>query len=371
MCENGVFLKYLAKKYSQWHLSQLKFCKANYTKKRTIPTTITKTNDRSKMKIGRNSDLLNSWEQPEPLRWNNTVEENDIESYHGFIDNDGLDFGHCCSCPDAKNEEIASNVIDDVTCFACKEVPSPENNKRFLCEDNQHPLCKECSKKACLCDSKVSAKSSKIMEKLVKLMPWYCRNYAFGCQESFKCKHALKKHERHGRPIFNCKVGGCKMKTCSDLDVNIHFDEEHVNTGCESLFECSSAMRIPRELKCDLKTNYLLHVCKTKTDGWIFPVEVDKPSKFFISGKYKDGSLRLWLQILCSSEDAKRYEYSLTALAKAGKFSYEGKLSSCEVEEDPRYNDTIGNKSGLFLSKQVLESCENDRLIISLTIKYL
>lgn len=305
----------------------------------------------------------------------NSFNANDVGSEKGSIcyenDSDSESDAESSWKYDLNEEDLSSSdVIRHVQCAACSEVPRPENIKRFLCQDNQHPLCEECSKKGCNCASIVSSVPSKLMQNLVQLMPWYCKNYKYGCRATFRSTIALSKHESNqgsGNTIFNCFVGGCRVKSCSVLGVIHHFSKHGILEVAQMKRSIWSSGQLNNILDLPIR------ICKAEENRWLLPRPLVTPpsfkSKFFLSGSYQEGCLRIWLQILGTCEDAKKYGYSITAKSKTGKFSYEGMPSPCEMKEDPRYNIQIGNQCGLFISKQVLESCEKGRLALHITMK--
>ena len=104
-------------------------------------------------------------------------------------------------------------IIDQIQCYRCKKVPSPnDENLRYACQ-NSHYLCENCKESKCRCGSTIalnvpSGIYALMLENLD--LPWFCRYHPKGCEEIFE-KADLQDHEEACifRPVTCFYYGEC------------------------------------------------------------------------------------------------------------------------------------------------------------------
>ena len=206
-------------------------------------------------------------------------------------------------------------LIPDLQCHNCKNVPGPDGNKknRYSCIDAAHTLCEE-HRNICLCGSKVVKIPSSVIANLLQNLPWMCQNYRNGCREIKMNVEDLDQHldqciyRQAFCPNFRCEDGGkvifkdvvCHLKTC----LGEPFEEEKMSNGKG---EANNFLVL-------FDTNEF-----SLTDGgYWFPSKMTSVcgAVFFTSGCVTNETVYIWIRLLGSSDEAKKYSCTYSIKSK-------------------------------------------------------
>ena len=205
--------------------------------------------------------------------------------------------------------ESLENVIETLQCYNCKSIPGlGEGEKdRFSCFNESHQLCKDCKNK-CKCGSEVGKNPNPILRKMLEDSPMYCPHYKTGCRQVFLKTENLEDH-RMGcifRPVY-CPLIICKEKV---LFVNIleHLNERHFHL-IEYVKSSTSTIDIENK-KCLI--NLLVSNVIYNTGGWIHgKIDLIDGVDFYLVGKVVSNIWHVWIYIVGSPLEAKKYSYTL------------------------------------------------------------
>ena len=225
----------------------------------------------------------------------------------------------------SKCEELLK-LIPELQCHKCKNVPGPTQKDRYSCTNAAHTLCEE-HKIKCPCGSKVGKSPSPVISKLLQNLPWMCKNYKMGCREIKMNVEDLDHHQRKCvyREVY-CPEIVCKKEKVLFKDILIH------------LKKC---IKIPifEEKMSNKEAN------KFDFDVWIDPgLELENedswaPSKmtstcggvFFSSVYVKNETLYVWICLLGSSDEAKKFSVTYSMKNKLGEiFVYTGPVHTLD-----------------------------------------
>ena len=253
-------------------------------------------------------------------------------------------------------------LIPDLQCHNCKNVPGPNGNKknRYSCIDAAHTLCEQ-HKNECLCGSKVVKIPSPVIANILQNLPWMCQNYRNGCREIKMNVEDLDQHQdqciyRHAFcPNFRCEEGGkvifkdvvCHLKTC----LGEPFEDEKMSNGKG-------------------EANSFLVLFDT---GYLFPIKLTSVcgAVFFTSGCFVNETVCIWIRLLGSSDEAKKYSCTYSIKSKIGneKFIYSGPVHTLDKD----HYDIIASGSLLMIGVDAVKRSLNDekKLQVEITIRNL
>jgi len=266
----------------------------------------------------------------------------------------------------SKHEELLQ-LIPDLQCHVCKNVPGPSRNEmnRYSCTKAAHTLCEEHNTE-CVCGSNVGESPSPVIAKLLKNLPWMCQNYKTGCLESKVSVEDLKHHQEICiyRQVL-CLNCGCNeegevlfkdlidhLEVCMEEPIAV---ENMLNGDANNFLVL---VGIHEEIGDD---DYWLSSKMTSTCGAVF----------FTSGYVRNETVYLWLWLLGSSEQAKKYRctYSIKNEMRNENFIYSGPVHTL----DKRYEDIIASGSLLVIGVEAAKRSRTDekKLEVEITIKNL
>ena len=268
-------------------------------------------------------------------------------------------------------------LIPDLQCHNCKNVPGPNGNQknRYSCIDAAHTLCEE-HRNECLCGSKVVKIPSPVIANLLQNLPWMCQNYRNGCREIKMNVEDLDQHQdqciyrQAFCPNFECEDDGkvifkdvlCHLKTC----LGEPFEEEKMSNGKANnflvLFD-TNEFSLTRE---DGDTSSLID------GGYWFPSKMSVcGAVFFTSGCVLNETVYIWIRLLGSSDEAKKYSCTYSIKSKIGneKFIYSGPVHTLDKND----YDTIASGSLLMIGVDAAKRSLNDekKLQVEITIRNL
>ena len=260
-------------------------------------------------------------------------------------------------------------LIPDLQCHNCKNVPGPNGNQknRYTCIDAAHTLCEE-HRNECLCGSKVVKIPSPVIANLIQNLPWMCQNYRNGCREIKMNVEDLDQHQdqciyrQAFCPNFWCEDGGkvifkdvvCHLKTC----LGEPFEEEKMSNGKGGA------------------NNFLVLFDTTEfslTDGgnW-FPSKMTSVTGavFFTSGCVLNKTVYIWIRLLGSSDEAKKFSCAFSITNEIGeKFNYSGPVHTLDTQP----KDVIASGSLFIMKVNAVKRSLNEgkELAVEFTIRNL
>ena len=266
----------------------------------------------------------------------------------------------------SKRQELLG-LISELQCHVCKDVPGPNGNKknRYSCIKAAHTLCEE-HKTKCACGSKVVEIPSPVIAKLLMNLPWMCQNYKTGCRESKGNVEDLEDHQ--GICIY--KEVFCPNVDC-DEEGKILFKDviDHLEVCLENPIN-------EKEMSNGEANNFLVIFNtneKFKDGDYWSPTKMISTcgAVFFTSGYVKNETVYFWLNLLGSSDEAKKYACTSSIKNKNGieKFIYSGLVHTL----DKGYEDIISSGSLLTIGVDAAKSSLNDKknLEVEITIRNL
>lgn len=237
--------------------------------------------------------------------------------------------------------EPFEELLVEIQCYSCKDLPRPRYNMRYKCIDKGHSLCSECKgldleeePMKCPCGSEISSKNCKLVQKLMKTTPWYCRNFKHGCREMFQVEREFNHHQ------LECiyRELRCCYRNCNKellfKDFSDHFSECRPNA--HRTYNVAK-----KSISFLVKKPELMFFHRST----FRPIRFDVfESSFFLITVEENGYYRLWMLALSSSPDVlKNYEWNLK-ITGAGKekFAYSGE----PFPIDKHYRDVLKGDDG-------------------------
>ena len=266
----------------------------------------------------------------------------------------------------SKRQEL-SGLISELQCHVCKDVPGPNGNKknRYSCIKAAHTLCEE-HKTKCACGSKVVEIPSPVIAKLLMNLPWMCQNYKTGCREIRGNVEDLEDHQ----VICIYKQVFCPNVDCEEVGKILFKDViDHLEVCLENPIN-------EKEMSNGEANNFLVIFNtneKFKDGDYWSPTEMISTcgAVFFTSGYVKNETVYFWLNLLGSSDEAKKYACTSSIKNKNGieKFIYCGLVHTL----DKGYEDIISSGSLLTIGVDAAKSSLNDKknLEVEITIRNL
>ena len=273
----------------------------------------------------------------------------------------------------SKRQELLG-LISELQCHVCKDVPGPNGNKRnrYSCIKAAHTLCEE-HKTKCACGSKVGESPSPVIAKFLMNLPWMCQNYKTGCLESKVNVEDLEDHQGICiyRQVF-CPNVDCILYRHIDCEEEgkILFKDviDHLKVCLEDPIE--------QEMSNEKENNFLVIFGTNEEfkDG-----EHWSPTKMistcgavlFTSGYVKNETVYFWLNLLGSSDEAKKYACTSSIKNENGieKFIYCGLVHTL----DKGYKDIISSGALLTIGVDAAKRSLNDEknLEVEITIRNL
>ena len=135
------------------------------------------------------------------------------------------------------NKEVARQLILDLKCSVCKDVPGffGVRRNRYVCSKGCHLVCEDCKSGDCSCGSKAFSDGPvEFVENILKKSQWhYCCYFKNGCQDMLGAQ-SLEDHQKSC--IFReivCLENDCK-KQILFKDYIDHVDSEHKDWNNEA-----------------------------------------------------------------------------------------------------------------------------------------
>ena len=230
-------------------------------------------------------------------------------------------------------------------CFRCKVPPGPGTGKdRYLCWQNNHPLCVRCKDFWCPCGSRLSPskKPCEFIAKTIDMFPWFhCYYYENGCRE------LLEEAEYHNHSK-NCvfREVYCPHLKCEKhpilIDVANHVKNEHKIDIWEA------------------QANEIVDAGYTYGDEYYFHnifvphgAKIQDGMGFYFVGYRQSGSKLsfVWIYILGSQDDAKNYECSIYLSKSKEKIAYQGPVHSI----DEHFKEIMEREDAFVIREQTLK----------------
>ena len=239
--------------------------------------------------------------------------------------------------PDSK--ELFETFRAQLQCFACKTPPGPREKKdRYLCLENNHPLCVEC-KDSCPCGSRTdnNRKPCDFLTKMMDSFPWYhCYYYEIGCREILN----KDDYEDHMKSCIyrkvNCALLFCQEKIASK-DIVEHVRVKHRDGQGPIEIE-----------KYSLK--WTRPIDKPST-VYKMPIEIVSDGMVFYAIGYKPFKISyFWLYINASESVAKNYEYTLTMSKDHNEINFKGQPHAM----DKYYGAIVENEEAFCIGESTL-----------------
>ena len=211
-----------------------------------------------------------------------------------------------------KREELLG-LISELQCHECKNVPSPTQKDRYSCTDAAHTLCEEHRTK-CPCGSLVGKSPSPVIAKLLQNLPWMCKNYKTGCRESKMDVVDLEHHQVKCiyRQVFCPDNTVCRERKVLFKDVLDHLKICLKKTVLNE--------KMPNE-----EVNKFIVLIDTglqleNDDSWAPTKMTSTCGGVFFTSKYvKNETLYIWICLLGSSDEAKKFSVTYSVKNKVGE----------------------------------------------------
>ena len=277
---------------------------------------------------------------------------------------------------DSKCRELLK-ILPELQCFKCKDVPSQDQNNRYICVNKSHNLCEK-DKAQCPCGSNVGKSPSPLIAKLLQDLPWMCNNFKSGCREIKEKTEELKKHQKVCiyRQIF-CPGLPCKEKLLF-LDVEYHLATAHKNI-----------IEIKVDYEPDKKPNSQPGTAKYKVLKWncrynsnfeqseltwgLYKITTSDGDTFFQSAYFNNFTFYTWICFFGSTDVKKVNKCDIRVTSKMREeFIYRGgPVHRLDNDRDAIIRADLTFKMGLSAAKRSLD--ENGNLnveaIVFKTIK--
>ena len=253
----------------------------------------------------------------------------------------------------SKHEELLG-LISELQCYECKNVPGPNvnQNNRYSCTDSAHTLCEE-HKNNCPCGSLVGKSPSPIMAKLLQNLPWMCQNYKNGCCESKMNREDLEHHQE--KCIYRLVV--CPNYCKEDGKVLFKDVFDHLTICMEKPIHGYKMSDVEaNKFHISFETNKF-----DLEDGesW-FPSKMTSTcgAVFFINGFIENKTVYIWICLLGSADEAKKYSCTYSVRNEIGeKFIYTGPVLTIDKGKD----DAIASGSLLIMGTSAVQRSLNKR----------
>ena len=204
--------------------------------------------------------------------------------------------------------EFLEKTIDSLQCFNCKAIPGPsdEERNRYSCINKSHQLCKQC-KELCACGSLVTEHPNPIVLDILKNLPMYCSHYSSGWRKIFDQVGNLNDHQINcfHRPVF-CPALYCQFKIAYK-NIARHLNKNHLKdferSTQESNIVYQKNMMCTLSLPGDIVNGNTLMPRK---------LELIDGVQLFLTGKATKDFLHIWIYMLESALEAKKYAYNIS-----------------------------------------------------------
>lgn len=247
----------------------------------------------------------------------------------------------------------------------CQDVPGPQGNAitpRYRClKSDLHLLCENCKKK-CRCRGKVGKLPCKLVDELLDGLPWYCKNYKYGCRQILQNVNALEFHQKECifRLVYCC-ISACNQQVIFK-DYLEHFEvcrNQIGDSGAILLKEDNAGVELKifgtgRNALAEHHRRLLKQDTRRTATG-ICPCRIDCFGEvFFLIGSVIDHHLCFMMLTLTESpERMKKYKYTLKIQAENEEYAYSGKFQLIEKKIDLLFDRQGGLMINLTKAKRI------------------
>lgn len=229
----------------------------------------------------------------------------------------------------AWKSKLLNDNIQTLKCSRCDEVPSPGSSCRYICTENVHSLCEDCKVK-CHCGSEVCKMPSPHCESLLKVLPWFCKNYKTGCREILTEVSDLEMHQKYCKfrliPCIYQGYGDCSQEVPL-VNWQEHLIKDHqVDAECLVARDCDSEDKGKLKFKrwfLDFPTKVDKEDYEDEEDFWFPSIFKGCNSENFVCMSHiKNGFLRIWVICMDAPVEAKEFVYTVSCRGKSGEEFY-------------------------------------------------
>lgn len=257
--------------------------------------------------------------------------------------------------------QLLEDLIPQLICQWCQDVPSPTNYQRFRCSKSNHSICQDCkSYKKCPnpCDSKVLDQPCSLVKSMIEYLPWYCSNYKHGCRQIFEVTQELELHQSQCvYRLVNCLELGCHEKILFKNVVE-HYQSSHV--AGSKILELQSSngifVKFSRYEPQDLTGTYWLASKLVFTQPKL-ELESGLGSGFYLVGKIGQHGIFFWVYYLGSRSEAEQHCYSIWMMSESQEHFFKGRCHSLDQDS----NAIIQQESAFMIGKQQLKAFLDDK----------
>lgn len=261
-----------------------------------------------------------------------------------------------------EEEEIKRKYFEKLLphwqCQSCKEPPGPRKRGRYLCVENNHPLCQDCNYKCPYpCGSNVTQNPCRQVERLVDSFPWFfCCNYQNGCREISK-EDGLENHQNSCQfrriqcPFLNCS----RQPIFKDLFDHLDLIHEYEILECE---EKDCEIKPSQNYWCTFTKSFDINLKTLANNNILKPTmfKMYEGSTFFLVGALKNGLFHFWSYVYAISPS----EAAENLKVKFEIGSYEEKderrrLTSVPVTLDMKPQKVVEQHYGFIVGYKALE----------------
>lgn len=251
--------------------------------------------------------------------------------------------------------QLLEDLISQLTCRVCLDVPSPKNYKRFRCLKSTHSFCEECSRGKCPdpCDSEVLDYPCFLVMSLIECLPWYCANYKHGCRQIFEMTPDLENHQTQCiYRLVNCLELGCHEKILFK-NVEEHYEKSHVVGSKILQLESSKGVftKASHYEPQDVTGVYWLASKLVDFD------QLDSGSGFYLVGKIGQHGVFFWVYYLGSKAEAEQHGYSIWMMKDHQEHFFKGHCHSLDQDS----NTIVQQESAFMIGKQQLKAFLDDK----------
>ena len=257
-------------------------------------------------------------------------------------------------------------LMPELQCHKCSNVPGPnwKQKNRYSCIDSSHTLCEK-HKTRCPCGSLVGKSPSPVIAKLLKNLPWMCQNYKNGCREIKMNVVDLKHHQRKClyRKVFcPAQITGKRGKVLFK-DVLVHLKK------CLKgpIYEEKMSNEEVNKFSLSIDTGLELE----NKDSWAPTKMTSTCGDVFFTFEYvKNETLYVWICLLESSDEAKKFSITYSMKNKFGEnFIYTGPVHTLEKNYESII--TSGSLLGIGIDAARRSLNEKRQLEFEITIRNL